>query len=126
MTLPNSITTLGKQAFYDMQNLTEVNLPESLTAIPGALFFGCYKLTEMTIPAGVTSIASTPFSNCYSIGAYHLRPTTPPTLAGTFSNSIAGDCKIYVPYSEDHSVLEAYKAATNWSTYAGYMQEEPQ
>ena len=124
MTLPNSITTLGKQVFYSMSNLTEVNLPESLTAIPGSLFYGCYKLTEMTIPAGVTSIASTPFNNCYSIGAYHLKPTTPPTLAGTFSNSIAADCKIYVPYSEDHSILEAYKTATNWSTYADRMVEE--
>ena len=124
MTLPNSITTLGKQAFYDAKNLIEVNLPESLTAIPAGLFYGCYKLTEMTIPAGVTSIAIEAFNNCYSIGAYHLKPTTPPTLAGSLSNSLAADCKIYVPYSEDHSILEAYKTATKWSTYASQMVEE--
>ena len=39
---------------------------------------------------------------------------------------IPADCIIYVPYSADHSILESYKTASNWSTYASYMQEEPQ
>ena len=123
VTLPNGITTMGNSVFSGAESLTEVNLPESLTAIPSGLFSGCGSLTEMTIHAGVTSIASDAFSNCYSIGAYHLKPTTPPTLAGTFSN-IASDCVFYVPYSEDHSILAAYQAATNWSTYASRMVEE--
>jgi hypothetical protein len=57
---------------------------------------------------------------------YHFKPTAPPALANTnaFAN-ISTDCKIYVPYSADHSILEAYKTETNWSSYASKMQEEP-
>jgi len=74
----------------------------------------------------VTSIGSYAFSSCYGISEYHLLATTPPTLANKNAfNSIADDCKIYVPYSEDHSILNAYKNATNWSTYADYIFEEP-
>jgi len=53
---------------------------------------------------------------------YHLLPTTPPTLANTnaFAGIVAGT-KIYVPVGS----LEAYQTATNWSTYASYMEEEP-
>jgi hypothetical protein len=55
------------------------------------------------------------------MAAYHLKPTTPPTLGNTnaFYN-IPTDCIIYVP----KGCLEAYQNATNWSTYAKYMQEE--
>jgi hypothetical protein len=57
---------------------------------------------------------------------YHFKPTTPPTLANSnaFQN-IPSDCIIYVPYSADHSILNAYKTATNWSSQASKMQEEP-
>ena len=54
-----------------------------------------------------------------------MKPTTPPTLANSNAfSSIASDCVIYVPYSEDHSILAAYQAASNWSTYASRMVEE--
>jgi hypothetical protein len=56
---------------------------------------------------------------------YHLAPTTPPTLGTGVFNNIVDDCVIYVPYSEDHSILNAYKTAANWSTYASKIQEEP-
>lgn len=31
--------------------------------------------------------------------------------------------KIYVPASNDDSIINAYKAATNWSSYADYIVE---
>ena len=52
---------------------------------------------------------------------------TPPTLSNVSAfNNLPSDCVIYVPASDNHTVLEAYKTATNWSTYATQMQEEPQ
>jgi len=57
---------------------------------------------------------------------YHFQSTSVPTAGTTIFDSIQSDCIIYVPYSADHSILEAYKTANNWSTYATYMQEEPQ
>ena len=49
-------------------------------------------------------------------------------MGGTYLARAVGNnnIKVYVPYSSDHSILEAYKTATNWSTYASLMVEEPQ
>ena len=77
----------------------------------------------MTIPEGVTSIESSAFSSCYGMAEYHLLAAEPPTLSSsTAFNNIPDDCVIYVP----QGALAAYQSATNWSTYADHMQEEPQ
>jgi len=121
--IPQSTTILGTNAFYGARAATSVTIYGDLTSVGSSSFATCYGLTSITFPASVTSIASGAFSNCYSIKEYHLKPTTPPTLAGAI-NGMATDCVIYVPYSEDHSVLAAYQAASNWSTYASRMVEE--
>ncbi|MDV3426898.1 MAG: leucine-rich repeat domain-containing protein [Bacillota bacterium] len=84
-------------------------IPENVTSIPTYMLNGCYSLSELIIPENVTSIGNYAFQNCYSMGEYHIKPTTPPTLGGSgvFTN-ISSDCKIYVPYSADHSILAAY------------------
>ena len=35
----------------------------------------------------------------------------------------ATDRKIYVPASDDDSIINAYKAATGWKDYADYIEE---
>ena len=102
--------------------LQKVELGRSVTSIGSYAFFYCYSLTSVTIPDGVTSIWSGAFSYCYGMAAYHLKPTTPPTLSSTntFQN-IPSDCVIYVPAG----CLEAYQTATNWAAYANKMREEP-
>jgi len=70
----------------------------------------------------VTSIGASAFNGCYGMSEYHFKPTTPPTLANSNAfSTIPSDCIIYVPQGS----LNAYKTATNWSTYASHMQEEP-
>ena len=126
ITIPDNVTSIGGSAFNSCYSLSIITIPDSVTSIGGSAFYTCRSLASVTIPDGVTSIGSKAFQNCYSVAEYHLAPTTPPTLSDT--NAFAGivsDCIIYVPYSEDHSILEAYKTATNWSTYANRMQEEP-
>ena len=53
-----------------------------------------------------------------------MKPTTPPTIQSNTFNNIHSDCKIIVPKSENQSVLNAYKSATNWSSNASKMEEE--
>lgn len=82
---------------------------------------------KLWIPASVTSIAATAFIYNWHLAEVHLRPTSPPTLANANAfGSSPTTCVFYVPYSVDHSILSAYQTATNWSTYADRMQEEPQ
>ena len=125
-TLPDGVTNLGSYSFESCRSLKSVIIPRDVTSIGNASFQYCYTLESVTIPNGVTSINSSAFSACGSV-EYHITPTTPPTLVGTNAfNNIPADCTFYVPYSEDHSILAAYQAASNWSTYASRMVEEPQ
>lgn len=112
----------GNNMFSSCTNLETATIPESATTIPTSMFNTCYGLKTITIPAGVTSILDNAFKSCYSLMEIHLKPTTPPTLASNGFSGVTGT--FYVPYSADHSILAAYQAASNWSTYASRMVEE--
>ena len=126
LTISDSITDITSGFCSSCDSLATVMIPSGVTSIGSSAFSANYSLAKVVIPSGVTSIGSYAFAYCY-VSEYHFEPTTPPSLAATNAFSgISSDCVMYVPYSADHSVLEAYKTATNWATYASYMQEEPQ
>jgi hypothetical protein len=121
ITIPDGVTSIGNNAFYFCSSLASITIPDGVTSISASVFYNCSSLASITIPDGVTSIGASAFYSCYSMAAYHLKPTTPPTLSNTNAfNNFPSDCIIYVP----KGCLEAYQNATNWSTYAGRMQEE--
>lgn len=127
ITIPDGVTSFGGNTFSNCNCLSSITIPDGMTSIAGYAFNSCIALTSITIPDSMTSIEAYVFLNCYGISEYHLLPTTPPTLVNTNAfASIANDCVFYVPYSEDHSILAAYQAASNWSNYASRMVEEPQ
>ena len=119
----SGVASIGSYAFSSCYSLASVTVPEGVTSIGSSAFYNCYSLASVTIPEGVTSIGSGAFSNCYGMAEYHLLAAEPPTLSSSNAfNNIPDDCVIYVP----QGALAAYQSATNWSTYADHMQEEPQ
>lgn len=106
------------------RSLSSITIPYGVTAI-GANAYNGYGFSSVFIPSTVISIANGGINYCYGTKEVHVKATTPPTLGGTTAiGYLPSDCVIYVPYSADHSILNAYKTATNWSTYASQMQEE--
>jgi hypothetical protein len=77
-------------------------------------------LASLTIPSGVTSIGNSAFSACAGVKEYHILSTSVPTGGSNMFSNIASDCIIYVPAAK----LSDYQGASNWSTYASYMQGE--
>ena len=124
-TIPNSVTSLGTNVFATCRCLTKITIPSEITEIGNNSFSNCYSLVTITIPSKVTTIGDTVFSGCYGAKEYHILPSTVPTLGANAFRNIPSDCIIYVPRSENQTVLNNYKTASNWSTYASYMQEEP-
>ena len=83
------------------------------------------RVKKLFIPATVTSIAATALAYNAYCEEIHIYATTPPTLANVNAfNGTTGT--FYVPFSEDHSILETYQTATNWSSFASRMVEELQ
>jgi uncharacterized repeat protein (TIGR02543 family) len=122
LTLPAGMTgSIGTSVFHSCHSLSSLTLPAGITGnINNSAFQNCYSLTSLTLPAGITgSIGTSAFQSCFSILEYIFSLTSPQTLSNTNAfASINTACKIFVP---DASVL-AYRAATNWVTYANYIQ----
>lgn len=119
---PYGTTMIPQNVAKNCPRLTHVHIPETVTEIASEAFYGCNKLSYLDIPASVTSIGTNAFYNCTGMVEYHFRSITPPMLGNTsVFNQIPSSCVIYVPQGS----LAAYQAATNWSTYASHMQEEP-
>ena len=80
-------------------------------------------LTRVDIGSSCTSIGDRAFHGCTLLVTFIVRATTPPSLGGNTFASTNSTFKIYVPYSADHSILNAYKAATNWSSRSSQIYE---
>ena len=65
--IPNSVTSIGSSAFSSCASLTSVMIGSSVTSIGGYAFFYCTSLTSVTIPNSVTSIGNYAFDSCTSL-----------------------------------------------------------
>ena len=64
VTIPNSVTSIGDYAFYDCSSLTSVTIGNSVASIGDYAFRGCSGLTSITIGNSVASIGYKAFYNC--------------------------------------------------------------
>ena len=65
--IPNSVTSIGEWAFSRCSSLTSIIIPNSVTSIGESAFYECSSLTSITIPNSVTSIGDEAFYGCSNI-----------------------------------------------------------
>ena len=66
-TIPNSVTSIGDDAFCWCSRLTSVTIGNSITSIGNSAFYFCEALTSVTIPDSVKSIGDYAFSDCEAL-----------------------------------------------------------
>ena len=117
VTIPDSVTSIGDSAFCNCSSLTSVTIPDSVTSIWDSAFDGCSSLTSVTIGNSVTEIGFYAFDGCSSLTSVYCRPTNPPAIH--YSETLYEDygsfpfksgMKIYVP-------IESYEEYTQFKSF---------
>ncbi len=65
--VPESVSSIGPEAFYSCSNLSSVTIPISVTRIGLCAFLGCSNLTNINIPNSVVTIDDEAFRNCTNL-----------------------------------------------------------
>lgn len=116
ITIPNSVTSIGRNLFFRCIGLTSVTIGNSVTSIGDYVFNQCKSLTSITIPDSVTSIGISVFGSCSNLTEVDFSACTDiPTLNdSTAFSGTPESLVIKVP----SSLVDEWKAATNWVAYA--------
>lgn len=67
VTIPNSVIRIGEFAFRYCSGLTRITIPDSVTSIGSSTFDGCTGLTDVTISNSVASIGQWTFRGCMGL-----------------------------------------------------------
>ena len=88
ITIPNSVVSIGASAFWGCSSLSKIIIPNRVTNIDDNTFESCSSLVEITIPNSVTSIGASAFLGCSSLS----KITIPNSVISIGANAFRG-CK---------------------------------
>ena len=142
----SGVTNVKENAFYGCKNLLRVTIPDSVVDVEYHAFSNCSNLISVAFGDGVTKVAPS-FGRCNSLIDITIGRSVTSIIADSFGgltpelNSVTYTFKSKTPPSiwvETYSLhqpkyikkiivprgcAEAYKAATNWAEYAGFIVE---
>ena len=104
--IPNSVTSIGRTAFWYCINLTSITIPNSVTSIGINAFRYCRGLTSITIPDSVTSIGELAFGDCSKLTAINVNVS---------NNSYTAENGIL--YNKNKTVLHTYPLGKTDSSF---------
>lgn len=122
LVIPDSVTSIGRYAFYDCSSLTSVAIPNSVTSIDAGTFEGCTGLTEISIPNSVTSIGREAFSGCNQIKSILFLGDAPSLGYGAFSG-VTATALYYDSASWKSAVTSTYGGNITWVPSIGSLTD---
>lgn len=144
--IPNSVTTIGDQAFtyddylasitlpinlkkvgqglLDGTSVTNVAVPEGITKLPSFTFQSCTRLHTVLLPSTLKSIGSYGFNNCHQLAEIYCAAPTPPDASAWAIFIALKGIDVIVP---DDQAVAAYKKNAVWgndTTFTLYPNED--
>jgi hypothetical protein len=89
LTIPNSVVSIGQEAFADCTSLTNVTIGANLTFIDDEIFQDCTGLASVSIPHGVTYIGNSAFLDCTNLRGIMLPDTVTSIGNAAFYNCLS-------------------------------------
>ncbi len=94
ISLPESLTRIGKDAFKELSELEEVRFSEDLTHIGASAFANCPKLKTVKFPYTMEKIDASAFKGCKSLTKVILPKKCAYTKDNKYLNSFPDTCEV--------------------------------
>jgi len=94
VTIPTSVTTIGNYAFTGCTSLVNLTLSNGLTTIGNYAFTGCTSLANLTLPSSVITIGNYAFNGCTSLMGVFFQGNAP-SLGGSYVFSGDNNATVY-------------------------------
>lgn len=119
----NTVDVIGDDALTDsiIQRTIAEFKDNNVTTAGWYAFFGCTALALVDLP-NATKVDNNAFEGCTALQTLILRGNAVATLVGTsaFNNTPIASGEGYIYFHA--ALVDSYKAATNWSTYAAQIR----
>ena len=89
ISIPNGVTGIGDNAFYNCHALRSISIPNSVTNIWDNTFNNCRVLRSISIPNSVTGIGNNAFENCYALQSISIPNSVTSIWRSVFYNCYA-------------------------------------
>ncbi|MDO4930755.1 MAG: leucine-rich repeat protein, partial [Bacteroidales bacterium] len=86
ITWPSKIKSISKNVFSHCSNLTSVNIPEGVESIEEYAFWDCERLSKLTLPESLKKIGYSAFSYCESLSKITIPEGISEISGNTFSS----------------------------------------
>lgn len=142
--IPNTVTKLGKQAFWRIGSLTHIGIPSSVRRFGDYVFGECNNissvyynarratfqsgdysgmfpntLSTLTIGEDVDTIVNNAFANQANLQQIIMEKVTPPVITSTTFSGIPTNVPIIVPCG----TADTYRNAPFWNVFSNYIED---
>lgn len=107
--IPDSVTSIGGEAFRGCWNLTDVVIGSGVTMIPYLAFQECRSLENVTLSDGITTIQAQAFYECYALKSIQL-----PAALKVLGNNVFKRCESLTSIVIPDGVTVIPAAAFDW------------
>ena len=109
----DGVTAIGGCAFWECTKMTSLTIGSSVTTIGQSAFYACSSLTSITLPASVTSLGKGAVQDCSGLTSFTCKAENPPVIGGDYTFDKTNNCPIYVPSDS----VSDYQSADFWKDY---------